>query len=105
MLSARQKASIIAQRVVAAYLRDERRTDDFERALYLAEQRLNPCPIEELATGGESAAASKFLGLRAEFYRGRGCRQIGDDAWSKETKEIAATVTRTLARRFRGYLT
>ena len=104
-LSARTKAGIVAHRVVSAYLRDELRTDEFERALHRARQQINACPIEALATGEDCDIAYKFLAHRTALYRARGCQQLSGEAWIRETGMIAKEVEKTLARRFRDYLT
>ena len=103
-LSASAKAAEVARLAVAAYLRDEQRTDPFDQALHEAQQRLDPDPVEALATGHDSALASDFLRHRVARYRARECRQIGDREWQRETSAIAKTVEKKMARRFRDYL-
>lgn len=100
-LSARAKAARIARLVVEAYLRDEKRTDRIARLLYVAEQSLDPDPIEAIATADGGNVAACFMAERLTRYEGRCCRQISGDAWEAETREIAGIIEERLARRFR----
>jgi hypothetical protein len=102
-LSGRAKAATIARRVVAAYLRDEARTDPFERLLYHAEQRLDPDPVEAIATAEGGNVAAIFVAERLARYEGRCCRQLSHEGWEAETREVAKIVEDRLARRFREY--
>ena len=103
-LSARSKAARIARLVIKAYLRDETRTDGLERMLYRAEQRLDPDPIEAIATADGGNVAASFQAERLARYEGRCCRQISSEAWHAETAEIAGIIEKRLARRFRDAL-
>ena len=75
-----------------------------ERMLYLAEQRLDPDPIEAIATADGGNVAASFMAERLARYEGRCCRQVSGEAWQAETIEIAAIVEKRLARRFRDAL-
>ena len=103
-LSASAKAAEVARLAIAAYLRDEKRTDAFDRALHDAQQRLDPDPVEALATGEDSVVAATFLAERVTCYRARDCRQLCERGWQTETRAIAETVEKRMARRFRDYL-
>ena len=102
-LSARAKAARIASQAVHAYFHDEKRSD-FERLLAEAANRLDPDPIEHLATAQDGIVASKVIAARLERFEARECRQIAPEAWERETTQITETVTASLARRFRAYL-
>lgn len=101
-LSLRAKAARIARLVVRAYLRDEQRTDRFERALYLAEQRLDPDPIEAIATAADGHVAAGFMAERLSRYEGRCCSQLSQEDYEAETREIAEIIEQRLSRRYRS---
>ena len=103
-LSARRNADLIAGKVVRAYLSDLARDDDFDRALFAAQQRLDPDPAHTLATAPDSAASERFAREQTMRFEARGCRQLAPSDWEQETDDIAAIVRIYLARRYRDHI-
>lgn len=103
-LSRRRKSVEVARRVVAAFLADQARTEPFERAIFEAQQAIDPDPAHAIAMAQEGGVASWFAKRRLAQFEARGCTQLSASEWDAETRQLAAEAQEMLARRFRDFV-
>lgn len=96
-LSARSKASNLAQRVVAEIIAADRREEPMEIALASAVALLQADPAVALA----ERMAAELGRERVARFEARGCKQLPQSQWDAETVQIAAVLEDRFAHRFR----
>lgn len=99
---ATRAARLVAAEAVAFLAADP--DDVTDRVLLLARASLSRTPAYLLATCPEIDTAAIVLGARTRRFQARGGRQIGPDAWARETEEVVAETSTLLAERFRRHL-
>lgn len=100
-LSARTRARILAQRVVAEFVRHEIDQDPMAFALAVLEARIGKDPVVQLAHDPCVNVAGAFEQERVARFRARGCRQLDAAAWAAETRAIGEVLVARLCERWR----
>jgi hypothetical protein len=99
---ASQRALRLAARVAKATLADVDAVETDPVLVLLHALALNP--VHQLATDPEIDTAALFRAERAKRADARGGRRLPEREWAAEDREIMATITAALARRYRGAL-